>query len=64
MDLDFQHVLWGVLGVLVLRKVFNTLSKEEHTSFTLMGRPSEMKDVDNTSLGSAVYTPVGPYAVK
>lgn len=61
MDVNLSNIFWGFLGFTVLRQAW---LKATVDADDMIEHPTEMTDVDPTSMGYPVYTPVGPYAVK
>lgn len=62
--MDVSRVLVGTVAVLAIRAVIVGLSNRETGLSAIFGRPPEMKDVDNTSLGGPVYEAAGPFAIR
>jgi hypothetical protein len=56
-----SHVLWGFLGVVFARKIYNYYTGVQAEA-DKQARPVEMRDVDATSLGGPVIVPKGPFA--
>lgn len=60
--LNLGHVMWGVLFVYVVRKVWH-VTEAQTVEDEKLGFPTEMKDTDVT-LKVPDVRPMGPYAVR